>query len=102
MPCLQISLSRMMHPIHSFREHQVLHLYLRNVTGEIFGGLAVPEGCNDGHTLVEALGAPGASVPAALSRLRGPWAVVYWQAATETAWIGRDPIGVPQSLQMAP
>ncbi|CAL5219898.1 g1823 [Coccomyxa viridis] len=61
--------------------------------GEIFGGLPVPEGCNDGQALLGALGAPGADISAILSSLRGPWAVVHWQARTETLWIGRDPIG---------
>ena len=89
-------------PYRFLQRHQPLHQYLCDVTGEIFGGLAVPEGCNDGHILVEALGAPGASVPAVLSRLRGPWAVVYWQAATETVWIGRDPVGAPQSPHSTP
>jgi len=55
----------------------------------------VPEGCNDGHALLEALGALDADTPAILSSLRGPWAVVYWQARSETLWIGRDPIGKP-------
>ena len=56
----------------------------------------MPEGCNDGQALLGALGAPGADIPAVLSSLRGPWAVVYWQAHTETLWVGRDPIGKPR------
>ena len=55
----------------------------------------MPEGCNDGQALLGVLGAPDADVPAILSSLRGPWAVVYWQAHAETLWIGRDPIGKP-------
>ena len=65
------------------------------LTGDVFGELAIPEGCNDGLALLEALGAPGANVAAILSSLRGPWAVVYWQAASQTLWLGRDPIGKP-------
>ena len=53
----------------------------------------MPEGCNDGHALLGALGSPGADIPAILSCLRGPWAVVYWQPCTETLWLGRDAIG---------
>ena len=55
----------------------------------------MPEGCNDGHALLRALGAPAADVPAILSSLRGPWAVVYWQAHTDILWVGRDPLGEP-------
>ena len=34
-----------------------------------------------------------ASVPALLSRLRGPWALAYWQASSGTLWFGRDFLG---------
>lgn len=61
--------------------------------GEVFGGLEVPRGANDGQLLLGALGAPGAEVPAVLTGIRGPWAVVFWQPATRTLWYGRDPIG---------
>ncbi|CAK0764618.1 hypothetical protein CVIRNUC_003176 [Coccomyxa viridis] len=61
--------------------------------GEIFGGLDVPGGRNDAQALLEALSAPGADVAAILTALRGPWAILYWQAASQTAWLGRDPIG---------
>ena len=63
--------------------------------GEIFGGLDVPRGANDGRCLLAALGraATGAGVVAVLSALRGPWALVYWQAAARTLWLGRDAIG---------
>lgn len=53
----------------------------------------MPEACNDGHALLCALGPPGADIPAVLSCLRGPWAVVHWQASTETLWFGRDALG---------
>ena len=61
--------------------------------GEIYGGLDVAEGRNDGQALLEALSVPGADVTAVLSALRGPWAILYWQAASQTVWLGRDPIG---------
>ena len=55
----------------------------------------MPEGCNDGHSLLGALRAPDTDIAVTLSSLRGPWAVVYWQAHTETLWFGRDPLGEP-------
>lgn len=63
--------------------------------GEIFGGLHIPEGCNDGHTLMQALGQRGTDVSDLLSQLRGPWALMYWQASSRTLWFGRDAIGDP-------
>lgn len=62
-------------------------------TGEIFGGLNVPEGCNDGHMLMHALGKPHADITELLSQLRGPWALMYWHAVSGTLWFGRDCIG---------
>lgn len=32
-------------------------------------------------------------VPVLLSNLRGPWSLIYWQAATRTLWFGRDWLG---------
>lgn len=61
--------------------------------GEIFGGLHIPEGCNDGQVLMQALGQCSTDVPLFLSELRGPWALMYWQAASGTLWFGRDAIG---------
>jgi asparagine synthetase B (glutamine-hydrolysing) len=28
-----------------------------------------------------------------LSKLRGPWSVLYWQQGSSTLWIGRDIMG---------
>lgn len=86
--------------------------------GEVFGGLHVPPAANDAACLLDALArlladadAAGAqhaeqqqqqqqggerdSVPALLSRLRGPWALLYWQQASQTLWFGRDVMGEP-------
>ncbi len=63
------------------------------LAGEVFGGLIVPEGCNDGVVLLGALGQPGADIVAVLSQLRGPWAIVFWHAASQMLWCGRDAIG---------
>lgn len=59
--------------------------------GEIFGGLGVPPGANDGAALLAAL--QGADVPTVLSSLHGPWAAVYWHAVSSTLWFGRDVLG---------
>ncbi|KAK3282635.1 hypothetical protein CYMTET_9632 [Cymbomonas tetramitiformis] len=68
--------------------------------GEIFGGLSVPPGENDAEALLRALGpddtcATRASgeVLSILSALRGPWALLYWQASSRTMFFGRDGIG---------
>lgn len=62
--------------------------------GELFGGLAVPGGANDGEALLAALEAaePGA-VPRVLSALRGPWALAYWRPQEQRLWFGRDWLG---------
>ena len=64
-----------------------------DATGEVFGGLPVPDGANDGAALMAALGEQGSSVAGVLSRLRGPWALVYWHAPSQTLWFGRDAVG---------
>jgi hypothetical protein len=62
--------------------------------GEIFGGLPVPRGANDGACLLAALeAAPADGVPALLSALRGPWALVFWRARDRRLWFGRDWLG---------
>lgn len=62
--------------------------------GQIFGGsLEVQPGASDAQLLLQALGQPGADVPAVLSGLRGPWVLAFWQAAARTLWYGRDSIG---------
>lgn len=52
---------------------------------------------NDGQVVLAALLAATAhdplAVPAVLSRIRGPWALVYWQPALRRLWFGRDAIG---------
>ena len=60
------------------------------------------EGHNDGAALLSALAAessadesPEGRVIAVLSALRGPWALVYWQAASGRLWFGRDAVGAP-------
>ncbi|KAK9788308.1 hypothetical protein WJX73_010668 [Symbiochloris irregularis] len=60
--------------------------------GELFGGLNVAAGCNDGQALLHEL--CHSDDPAhMLSRLLGPWALVYWHAASRRLWFGRDALG---------
>lgn len=82
--------------------------------GEVFGGLGVQPGENDTVVLMAALGACCAcachatpidnlcacytqevhkTVQEILSALRGPWALVYWQAKHRLLWFGRDVLG---------
>jgi asparagine synthetase B (glutamine-hydrolysing) len=106
--------------------------------GEIFGGLEVVPGQNDGiallHALITSTGTKAlqacryhhnpmsyviflpsnshqfmtlydillsvfdpTDVPCLLSRLRGPWSVIYWRNSTQTLWFGRDVMGEHQS-----
>ena len=61
--------------------------------GEIFGGaVAVPSFASDTQHLLAAL----AAAPCVASLMReicGPWAFVYWHAASRTLWHGRDALG---------
>ncbi|XP_030449428.1 uncharacterized protein LOC115671883 isoform X2 [Syzygium oleosum] len=79
--------------------------------GEIFGGISV--GCdeNDAEILSQYLarccfgcshgdncssrcsGNEEASVPDVLSRIKGPWTIIYWQNSSRTLWFGRDAFG---------
>lgn len=64
--------------------------------GQLFpgSGLEVPPLANDAQLLLQALSqAAGDEVPRLLTGLRGPWALVFWQAAERTLWFGRDAIG---------
>lgn len=84
--------------------------------GEVFSGLNIPEGGNDGKALLAALqqasscdaaaaqsssddsrGDSGSSAAAGvvevLSKLRGPWSLIYWQGQQQTLWFARDLMG---------
>ncbi|GIL75971.1 hypothetical protein Vretifemale_5661 [Volvox reticuliferus] len=62
--------------------------------GEVFGGLDVPPGENDAACLLAALAeADPLSVPVAISRLRGPWALLFWDPIRRLLWFGRDVLG---------
>ncbi|KAJ3165084.1 Asparagine synthetase domain-containing protein 1 [Geranomyces variabilis] len=63
------------------------------LNGEIFGGLQVPGDSNDTEVLSRALEASEGSVLEVLESLRGPWAVVYWQATERKLYFGRDYLG---------
>lgn len=48
--------------------------------GEIFGGIDIGRDENDGEVLLQLLGeCCSGSVPDVLSRIKGPWAIIYWQ-----------------------
>ncbi|KAG6551461.1 hypothetical protein Mapa_006884 [Marchantia paleacea] len=88
--------------------------------GEVFDGLKVRPSENDTEVIMQALcdccscachshsqrhqhqltecacsdsGRPHQTVPRLLSQLRGPWALIFWQAVSRTLWFGRDAIG---------
>jgi asparagine synthetase B (glutamine-hydrolysing) len=68
--------------------------------GEIFSGLeGLCLGENDSKALSRALAAAGRTGSAedaiahVLSRLRGPWALVYWHESAQRLWYGRDVVG---------
>jgi len=105
--------------------------------GEVFAGLDIAPGGNDGKALLEALQQAAADLAAAgataacsstqlppstpsahagssgrcsscssaagssrscgimqvLSKLRGPWSLLYWQQQEQTLWFGRDVMG---------
>ena len=61
--------------------------------GEIFGGLPVLKGKCDSKVLLGALTESEADVVDVLSRVQGPWALVYWQHQSQTLWMGRDALG---------
>ena len=65
---------------------------LRASAGEVFGGLHVPPGHNDGDALAAALAAED-DVCEVLQQLRGPWAAVHWRASTRVLTFGRDVFG---------
>jgi len=64
--------------------------------GEEFGGLGLRPGENDTAAVLLALdtaSAAGTGVASVMARLRGPWAFVYWHAASLRLWFGRDCFG---------
>lgn len=58
--------------------------------GEVFGGIPVEDGENDGEVLLRRLAAAG---PAVMEAVRGPWAIVLWHPQSDTLWFGRDVMG---------
>ncbi|XP_061989650.1 uncharacterized protein LOC133708207 isoform X3 [Rosa rugosa] len=47
--------------------------------GEIFGGIEIASEENDGEVLMGLLGGCESCVPNVVSRIKGPWAIIYWQ-----------------------
>ncbi|KAE8779023.1 Asparagine synthetase domain-containing protein 1 [Hordeum vulgare] len=81
--------------------------------GEIYGGINIANDQNDTQSLLSSLEScccydfhvadrdeaycccesVGKSVPQVLSTIKGPWALIYWQADSKTLWFGRDAFG---------
>ncbi|XP_065045098.1 uncharacterized protein LOC135677100 isoform X3 [Musa acuminata AAA Group] len=79
--------------------------------GEIFGGIHVSDDKNDAETLLHVLESCcycngnkngngcyctklGAQfIPEIISKIKGPWALIYWQKKSGTLWFGRDAFG---------
>ena len=68
----------------------------RPCAGEIFGGLQVSTGLNDGQALLEAL-SNSSNISEVLSQLLGPWSIVYWDCSRGRLWFGRDALGMLSS-----
>ena len=69
--------------------------------GEVLGGLDVDERVGDTKAVCDALceacacddADADANVAAAMARVRGPWAFVFFHAPSNTLWFGRDVYG---------
>ncbi|KAG1174484.1 hypothetical protein G6F70_008376 [Rhizopus microsporus] len=63
--------------------------------GEIFGGIYVEHGQNDTQVLMSHLAKADSQedILSIFSRIEGPYAFVFWQAATKKLWFGRDCLG---------
>ncbi|KAM0872361.1 hypothetical protein ACQ4PT_038790 [Festuca glaucescens] len=81
--------------------------------GEIYGGIDIGKDQNDTQSFLSSLESccscdlhavdsdeaypccesSGKSVPQILSTIKGPWALIYWQADSKTLWFGRDAFG---------
>lgn len=64
--------------------------------GEIFGGLEVVDDESDTLKLFASLNECDGAIDGVLdvfSRIKGPWAFVYWQHAQKKLWFGRDYFG---------
>ncbi|KAJ0634454.1 putative asparagine synthase, rossmann-like alpha/beta/alpha sandwich, nucleophile aminohydrolase [Helianthus annuus] len=76
--------------------------------GEVFGGIEISNDSNDAEVLIESLSkccnclsrqhdaacsSGKYSVPEFLSKIKGPWALTYWQESSKTIWFGRDALG---------
>lgn len=63
--------------------------------GEVFAGLPVGQEENDTHVLSQHLSHSHLpeEVLSVLSKVRGPWAFIYYQAAQHCLWFGRDFFG---------
>ncbi|KAK2138751.1 hypothetical protein LSH36_2477g00006, partial [Paralvinella palmiformis] len=63
--------------------------------GEIFGGLKVSPGDNDGMVLLNLLADcdDNEDLLQLFSKIEGPWTFIYWKARSKQLWFGRDVLG---------
>lgn len=62
--------------------------------GQIFDGIDVESDENDAERLLQELEkTEPEQVPQLLSKLRGPWSLVYWNKENNVVWIARDLLG---------
>jgi len=67
----------------------IIYVYKVQIFG---GGVGVGRDENDTMKLLKALQAAD-DVQSVLANVHGPWALIYWQARTQTLWFGRDANG---------
>ncbi|XP_006823674.1 asparagine synthetase domain-containing protein 1-like, partial [Saccoglossus kowalevskii] len=63
--------------------------------GEIFGGINVSEGSNDGDVLLASLKKcnENEELLSVMCTVQGPWSFIYWQENKKYLWFGRDFFG---------
>ena len=72
--------------------------------GEVFDGLDVSLDTNDGVHLLHRLSqcTDDESIAISMSSIRGPWAIVYYNASDQSIWFGRDFMGRKSLLLQVP
>ncbi|KAM4026268.1 asparagine synthetase domain-containing protein 1 isoform 1-T2 [Anomaloglossus baeobatrachus] len=63
--------------------------------GEVFGGIDVPDSANDSQLIFQHIASCDSDndILGLISKLRGPWAFIYYQKKTHNLWFGRDFFG---------
>lgn len=86
----------------TLRDEETGNILLWN--GEVFEGIDMAAGDNDGECILAALrnAKMRSDVANCFSKLRGPWAMVFWHATTKSFWFGRDVMGRKSLLVKMP